>query len=823
MASLALVAIPFLAAATLYVAPPPLGSDVTGNGSEATPYATIRHAVSQSGFLDTIRVLRDPALLGRGCALNLTVSCTTDPDCVQPAPTGDLGPCIDLPTTYHECIDTRGAPVEIVADDFEDNNRRDTTIIDGTGICDSTSVQPLPAVQLGNLSSLRGFTVKGGGESGVRGAGSITITQNVITGNTAGYGSGIYAVSSLLYPGMAPITIDSNDVHTNTAISGGGGVFVQTQTDTTQPLRDVILQGNTIRNNTTTGLHGRGAGVFIQATSSATGGGQTKVVVTRNTIDGNSNTPPDDPTALAYGGGIWAESGASFGTHLVEITDNTVTNNHSGGQGGGIGVFTESSPGSTLQFVVTRNTIEGNISETPPAAFGGYGGGIWAGTYGYGSETIEIGSTRVCDLDHTVSCTTSTDCDLPLPIGPCLDVPNQVRNNEARTEGGGISAWVFPRITGNQTILLDGNSVSANTARCDGGGLDVLMFGQDLPPFITAELSVTNNEVTGNSVTDVCFDAALNEFGFGGGLLATIAFNRTAAPNATFEIEGNDLRSNTASLGGAGAMFLMVSDADPDQTGQIIAPAQAHARFVRNLVANNTATNSQDDAAGGGVFASLQAYGEATTTLDVDFATVANNTSDLGAGGIEVSAVTDIRGPDDGEAVLNVTNSIIANNEGSGIDGPAAGGTGHLTINMSYNDVFGNTAGNYGPLVGAPNGPGNISVDPLLSALWVPGICSPTVDTADPAPALVGAEPEPNGNRANMGHLGGTAEATITLPDINSDRIVDGIDILRIASSFASISGTSPHYYAPADLDTDGDVDGDDLAPVASFFGTTCP
>ena len=96
------------------------------------------------------------------------------------------------------------------------------------------------------------------------------------------------------------------------------------------------------------------------------------------------------------------------------------------------------------------------------------------------------------------------------------------------------------------------------------------------------------------------------------------------------------------------------------------------------------------------------------------------------------------------------------------------------------------------------------------------------LDAGDAIPD-VGAEPMPNGGRLNMGHTAGTEKATpgIEFLDINGDGLIDGIDVLRVATSFAT-SSVDARYSAAADLDDDNAVDGNDLALVCAAFGNTC-
>jgi len=116
---------------------------------------------------------------------------------------------------------------------------------------------------------------------------------------------------------------------------------------------------------------------------------------------------------------------------------------------------------------------------------------------------------------------------------------------------------------------------------------------------------------------------------------------------------------------------------------------------------------------------------------------------------------------------LNITNSIIINCAGYGLNG--------TNISSRYNDIWNNTLGNYN---GAPQGVGDISVDPLFAdpangdfhlksgggrwngSAWVHDFeTSPCIDAGDPEDDYSN-EPEPNGERINLGAYGNTPEAS---------------------------------------------------------------
>jgi hypothetical protein len=310
---------------------------------------------------------------------------------------------------------------------------------------------------------------------------------------------------------------------------------------------------------------------------------------------------------------------------------------------------------------------------------------------------------------------------------------------------------------------------------------------------------------------------------------------RSATADSRIRIEGNTVTGNSSEVSGGGIGAIATADANPPSDSQIPLPppafASANIDIERNLIANNGLTGF--GAAGGGVFAFIQSFEDATSTIKVNRSTLADNTTDIGAGGIHVETFIGFDvAPGVALGQLEVSNSILADNQGVGIGGPVPAvedgilapgdqGTGNLSIAVAYSDVFGHPDGEYDVWVPDRTGVnGNLAEDPLLGAAWIPAECSPTIDTADPGLDF-SAEPAPDGSRANMGHTGDTSAATPSLPDLNGDGIVDGIDMLRLSVSFGSDSADA-RYNSEADVNSDGSVDGDDLALVASDYGLSC-
>lgn len=673
------------------------GSDITGSGSSASPFRTIQRAIDETVGGDTVRV---------------------------------------RPGTYNECVtaffvDGGGNPIpsniSILADDYETAQRNTTTIIDGTGVCDPLTT-PGPVVTVGDDTLLRGFTVRGGGNSGIEAYGHVTISRNVIQGNVGSNGGGIFLYTGFYVSTLnSTATIDNNRIADNTASDRGGGLFV----------------------------FGVGSDGF-----------PSDVVVTQNTISGNQ----------------------------VGVTGSV-------SYGGGLGVLTYAVyPGDESSVVISRNVIDGNSSFATSGGYASYGGGAFVTTYGFGVETIDVNDS------------------------------NQIRNNDADGYGGGVAAWGFGAPDADHLVTVEANSVSANAASLGGGGVYLLTYAADLTPTTRTDVLAQDNEITGNLTNGPLGASGVTG---GGGLYGEIYNIRTNSPDVVVGAERNILSGNSSASFGGGASLLSIAFSEDPFTGGAILEATSKHRFANNLVVDNGAIDPISFLGeGGGVYALAYAFGLATAEIETTFNTVAQNQVDPGgAGGVALDALTDFDVANNlGTATVSGKNSILAFNEQLGYGGQALPGFDNVTVDLRYNDVFGHIAGNYGPFTGDLTGQfGNISVDPELSATYVPPLCSPTIDAADPLAGsfdpsgMLEDEPQPNGRRANMGHLGLTAAAVRTLPDITGDGLVDGVDVLRIATSFGSLSSNAARFIAAADRDGDGQITGDDLSYVAAFFGTSCP
>jgi len=246
-------------------------------------------------------------------------------------------------------------------------------------------------IKVEGLTVQNGKTVSnpnGGGLYVYTNKGDITLTDNIINGNsTTGYGGGVYV------SGATTVMLTSNTITNNSTSHIGGGFSVFGS-----PI--VTFTNNTIRNNS-----GNGGGVNIEA--------GTTVTLNDNLIENNISTigAPD------------SAGGLRVSTQTLYLTNNTIVHNQTGGGGGGVGTLggggiavlknnfiyknTTNGVGGGVQlrggfsniiltnniiadntavlnggglyiyrntFTLTNNTLSGNIAQ-------GNGGGIWVELY----------------------------------------------------------------------------------------------------------------------------------------------------------------------------------------------------------------------------------------------------------------------------------------------------------------------------------------------------------------------------------------------------------------------------------------------------------
>ncbi|HXV77594.1 MAG TPA: hypothetical protein VD788_14875 [Candidatus Polarisedimenticolaceae bacterium] len=568
----------------------------------------------------------------------------------------------------------------------------------------------------------------------------------------------------------------------------------------------VEITDNVVTGNTST----IGGGIYVYSGNCYYG--DTVMTISDNQVTGNSVTLQGGGMSIAAGLSVNAQNPDPItcpfdGDATITINNNTIDGNTSESNGGGIyaTVFTNDQRQATV--TITSNTISDNTSSTPgQSGTIGYGAGLYGLTYGYGTERIEV-------EDNTIT------------------------GNSTLDFGGGAQLTVFPTVIASSIdhqYHVSDNQISGNRAGRGGGGMELFVSVLDMNNPQAFSMIAENNTLTNNVagvVGTTTIDDLDESFG-GGGLLLTMESLSSDSPNMEFSVRNNTITGNSAKLLGGGVSMFVEADALPPGAVSV-APADAFLDFRNNRVTGNSTDSNVRNAVGGGVFALLTARGQdAVADVDATWNTISSNTLDNQAepGGFHLESLTsaDPLSATDGQAALTLDSSIVSGNNGVGFGGPSpgtagvktVGGTAEFSVVTTYNDLFGHPQGNLSGWV--VSGTGNITTDPLLDASFLPGLCSPTIDAANPALPFA-PEPAPNGGRANMGFTGGTAAAQRSLADVSGDGEVDGIDVGRLAVAFGAQTGVHVRYNAAVDLDQNGMVDGVDLAVIAADFQRVCP
>jgi len=363
----------------------------------------------------------------------------------------------------------------------------------------------------------------GGGQ-----AGNLTFTGNTIADNTAGWGGGVSAIS---YSDSGPtgnVTFIGNVVtrNTTTADEGvGGGVDARSTTD------GAATTGNLVFHSAS----GRGGGVYARGYA-AVGGEAADIVLSGNDISDNTTTGD-----ICGAGGVQALLWGGTRAGDIHVTDNTINGNFCEGVGG-IDAESYANPGpDSGEIVFTGNTLSDN--QTGVAAYlhswtySSSGGGRAGGPIVVSGNTISGNPSGVWATGDFVI----ADGNLAEGNGPAGGgiyaggeygvefTNNTIRGNTAQGGYGGGAT-----IKGSE-LTVAGNVITGNTlvgrghpsVRDGGGGLYVTSVSAGATTF-----TFTNNVIAGN----------LAEGAVGGGVYGYLG-------HGDLIFNSNTIFGNTASVG----------------------------------------------------------------------------------------------------------------------------------------------------------------------------------------------------------------------------------------------------------------------------------
>jgi uncharacterized repeat protein (TIGR01451 family) len=440
--------------------------------------------------------------------------------------------------TYKECIvikpGTGSGGIVVEANAFLTAGTSGTAILDGLDVCGPLTTAPGPVVLVLDKSSLRGFAVKNGGYSGVQGWGAVTIANNLIGLNaspTVGGGIYLWTGPNLTDPeGKAEIS--GNSVFDNTAGHGGGGIFVDSSArgDASQ----VIIDGNTLNRNIAGGtIPGVGGGIAV-ALDTASASDVSTVTLTRNTLDGNVASAP--ALQFAQGGGIFVTTSDFYGAGTQTVTiggtgvGNVLRNNVTDGFGGGMTVHGDPHPTGRNTISVSANTVSSNTAKLG-------GGGLYL-------------SVRA--IDHAPGA----------PQVVLTASANSITGNHALGDlsdgtvmgGGGILAELYSGRTAASNILFEiaGNKIQSNTSTTHGGGVSLIASATDDPNGdgatapAGADISFHNNLVSTNAARDATANAP------SGGGIHGLAVAQGSSAHASLTLSFLTVSQNQTELGTGG-------------------------------------------------------------------------------------------------------------------------------------------------------------------------------------------------------------------------------------------------------------------------------
>jgi sugar lactone lactonase YvrE len=177
----------------------------------------------------------------------------------------------------------------------------------------------------------------GGGiyNDGAFGSATLTVSGSTLNGNSASVtGAGIYNDGAF---GNAALTVSASLLRSNSSAAAGGGIYNSGAFGSaTATVSASTLNGNSASS---------GAGIYNDGYS-----GSATVTMSASTLSGNS--------AGGAGAGIY-NSGQSSGTGAVQILNSTLSGNLAGGHSGG-GIYNDGTSSGQVTLTVKASTFSGN-------------------------------------------------------------------------------------------------------------------------------------------------------------------------------------------------------------------------------------------------------------------------------------------------------------------------------------------------------------------------------------------------------------------------------------------------------------------------------
>jgi CSLREA domain-containing protein len=384
--------------------------------------------------------------------------------------------------------------------------------------------------------SMNGLTIAGGHKTGapaaatrgggIRNAGTLTITNCRISGNSASGGGGIRNERNLTLNG---VSVQQNTCDNGGATCFGGGLYSNTTAaGSVITINNSLFEGN---HSTSPGVNGfafgagmgfEGAGGFTVnisgslivdnvGTGNGTGGSNgngIRLLATATSVVNFTNTTVRSNDGGATGGGASIQgSGVAIftgagGTGTLTGTFDRVTISDNFGNGGGVGLFVNGTS-SPITFDIINSTISGNG--------GGTAGGGVALTNAGGSATSAVTlNFRNSTISSNLASNSGGGIFVEQPVAASAVTANfnfsTISNNTATTAGGGI----FRSTAGTVNIK---NSIVGNNTAPTGPEMAGTVNSQNYNQFE----STTGATITGTTANDTTGDPNIGTLGNHGG------------------------------------------------------------------------------------------------------------------------------------------------------------------------------------------------------------------------------------------------------------------------------------------------------------------